>query len=337
MSRIYRMKIPSFEEQNEYVNQAIIRQELTHGKYISILTQEFVARSGYKYVSFTTNGNTALIASIYALQLSGKKILVPSISTCFSMLNAIHACNSEPVFVDVDRNGNIDSAKAKNLDFDGILSPNHFGVKPNYKELKSFGVPIIEDSCQDIFNVLEGNNFGSVIVCSLYPTKILNGIDGGVILTNDELVNNRLFSTIQYEDQQIPSKALKFNFRFTNINAAFACGTISNIHKIKSRYDDLLEYYEEKLTGLEGMTILSPVIKNRTKILIQSNENVDINLSYGLLVSNGVGVSKELLALSELDKKSKASNLVNSTFSIPLYYDMTSEELSQVVKILRNE
>ncbi|MDA7531536.1 DegT/DnrJ/EryC1/StrS family aminotransferase [Akkermansiaceae bacterium] len=334
MSKIDRIRVPLFCEQKIHVDNAINSKELTHGNYSSLLSQKLLDKSGFKFITFTSNGNSALITSICALNLNAKRILIPQISTCYSMLNAIYSCSSVPVFVDVDENGNIDPNKAKELDFDGILSPNHFGTKPNFTKLKSFGKPIIEDACQDIFNLLKGHSYGDIAISSFYPTKILNGIDGGAVFTNNKELISKVNTLAQYDNQLKPENSKRFNFRFNNINAAFAYGTLVNMDKIETRYMRLLEIYTNKLTNLRGMSIVSCKNKNRTKILIRfENQSIRDNM-YLRLIERGIGASKELVALTDLEHSSNSLLLMNSTLSLPFYYDLGEYEVEKIIRTL---
>ena len=141
----------------------------------------------------TSNGFSALHLGLLALGLKpGAEVIVPCISSCSAIRDAIAAAGGVPVFADV-------SAEAPNLDpasverclspkTGAILCPHHLGCVAELEALLSFGIPLLEDCAQAPGATYQGRlvgTWGKMGAFSFYPTKVMAAIDGGALASRD--------------------------------------------------------------------------------------------------------------------------------------------------------
>lgn len=315
------------------------------GAAISELERELKTLFNKRHIVLTSNGYSALFVAIRSLGLKEQQIIVPAVSTCFAITNAVIATGNTPLFCDVnlkDGNCNIESVselcRSKNAQY--IIAPNHAGNLTDVKKLKELGLIVIEDACQSFFSSI-GNESGSdVQIFSFYPTKGINGIDGGVIATNNEIIAANARKLVYYDDQETYENAERYNFRFLNI-----CGAIvlKNLKRIESTIG--------KLNGIKKN--YDAIIKHKEGVIVLENSQHNVAQRY-VIFTNDSDLKNKIVAqfkddqivllpffgwvcpLEENQKFKNANNLIGNTFCIPYFEDLTLSELKTIETALIN-
>ena len=110
---------------------------------------------------------------------------MPAISTCHAVRNAITATGASPLFIDTLEHLTIvyySYITPYNPKIKEIISINHFGIIDLPKDFKK-NIPVIEDSSQ-CFRLKSSKKNVICSISSLYFSKVLNSIDGGVIFSD---------------------------------------------------------------------------------------------------------------------------------------------------------
>jgi perosamine synthetase len=343
MNKIQRIKIPKYKEQLDNLISAYANGELSQGKDIVKFKESLIKLFRYKYVNLTNSGNSAILMSIYALKLKNKKILIPAISSCFAIEKAVFSSGNNPVYGDVCINSSgfdYNILKSKNLEFDAIISPNFFGIRSDIENLKKFNKPIIEDACQSFLTNLEFASNAEFLIFSFYPTKIINAIDGGAVLTNNKEFEKNIRKHIYYDYQTSSDTHISFNLKMPNIHAAFGLGTLKNINKIKFELKEIINQYDfiiDMYSFVRRLGDNSDCILSRYVLKFDKQSQRDFFLEK--INCSQIESSLELMKISSNLKQFPNSNeLLKTTCSIPLYPSLESKNIimvkNAIVKIL---
>lgn len=315
------------------------------GNAMSELEKELKLLFRKKHVVLTSNGYSALFVAIRSLGLKGQQIIVPAVSTCFAISNAVIATGNIPLFCDVnlsDGNCNIESitelCRSKSVKY--IIAPNHAGNLSDVKKLKKLGITVIEDACQSFFSSMHQKSDADMQIFSFYPTKGINGIDGGVIATDDERIATIARKLVYYDDQETYENTERYNFRFLNICGAVALANlktqesrIKELNSIKNTYDAILKQKEE-ICVLENN---EHRVAQRYVVFIKS---IDLkNKISEQFKSSQIALPSFFVWVCPKEEQQKfqiANRLVDHTFCIPYFNDLTTEELKLIETTLLN-
>jgi perosamine synthetase len=313
------------------------------GNAISDLEIELKALFNKKHIVLTSNGYSALFIAIRSLGLKGQQIILPAVSTCFAISNAVIATGNTPLFCDVnlsDGNCNLESVtelcSSKNVKH--IIAPNHAGNLSGVKKLKELGITVIEDACQSFFSSMHQKSDADMQIFSFYPTKGINGIDGGVIATDDERIAARARKLVYYDDQETFESNERYNFRFLNICGAMALANLKRKEIIVKKLIAIKSAYDTIFSHKEGVSVL----ENKEHCVAQRYVVFISDTGLKSKIVDQFKASK--IALSsffnwvcpqEEEKKfENANKLMGNTFCIPYFEDLTDEELKTIKKAL---
>jgi dTDP-4-amino-4,6-dideoxygalactose transaminase len=212
------MSIPLLDLQRQYqtikedVDRELLRvvasQRFILGPDVEKLEREIAGYVGSKHAIACASGTDALLLPLKALQLEpGDEVITPAF-TFFATAGAIWNAGLKPVFVDNHPDTfNISAEtvyKAITLRTKAIIVVHLYGQMarmPGLLEVaEAHGLEIIEDAAQSLGARQQINGtdryagtFGTVGSYSFFPSKNLGGFgDGGLMVTNDDVVANRL-------------------------------------------------------------------------------------------------------------------------------------------------
>jgi dTDP-4-amino-4,6-dideoxygalactose transaminase len=161
---------------------------LTMGQKVADLEENFAdfcdeARPGVAVDSCTS----AIFLALKAHNIGpGNRVAVPSL-TFAATVNMVEAVGATPVFVDVNDYGCMNGYDLALSNVDLILAVNYAGNTCDIERLKKFKKPIIIDAAEShgaYYPMTGGRCPGDgIISCySFYPTKIIAGAEGGMIV-----------------------------------------------------------------------------------------------------------------------------------------------------------
>jgi dTDP-4-amino-4,6-dideoxygalactose transaminase len=210
---------------------------------VTLLEQEFAALLGAKYALAVASCSAALFLSLRALDLPrDAKVLIPAFTFAAVPSAVVHA-NCTPILVEVADNYRIDMAdfEAKFTDdIQAVLISHMRGHTSDMDRIKDLcdanDIPLIEDAAHSLGTTWNGQNIGTIgkVGCfSFQSYKMINGGEGGILITDDDDiiarcvimsgayesnwqkhgVNNNTFAKYQNE---LPL----YNTRMSNLSAA---------------------------------------------------------------------------------------------------------------------
>lgn len=196
---------------------------------------------GLAPVISTASGFSALHLSLLALNLKpGSEVILPCISSCAAIRDAVAAAGAIPVFADVAENApNLDPASVERClspRTGAILCPHHLGCVAQLKELMQFGVPLLEDCAQALGAHYLGQpvgTLGRVGAFSFYPTKLMAAVDGGAVASSDPAVLAAARDKRYYGGHN--DDRYRLNYKMANLNAAIGLVQLGRLPELLER------------------------------------------------------------------------------------------------------
>ena len=240
---------------------------ITQGEKVRELEAAFARLCGTEHAVATTTGTAALHVALAALGVgSGDEVITTPLS-CIASANPILFTGARPVFGDVD-------PETYNLEVAGIekritsrtraLLPVHlFGhpldLDPILELARARGLPVIEDACQATGARYKGRavgGFGTVGCFSLYANKIITSGEGGMLVTGDAELAERMRAIRNFG--QVPGQHflhafLGGNAKMTDLQAAVGCAQVGKLEGYITRRRANVAALNAALGGLDRM------------------------------------------------------------------------------------
>lgn len=270
---------------------AVLRSDfLTQGPAVPVFERDVLVRARARHAIAVNSATSALHIACLALELGPGDRLWTVPNTFVASANCGRYCGSEVDFVDIDRlTWNISLprlreklAQARHAGrLPKVLVPVHFGGQPTDQEsiwslAQEYGFRVLEDASHSIGASRNGEPVGScrwsdVCVFSFHPVKIITSGEGGMALTNDDALAQRMASlrthgitrdssrwSIQRDETQSATagpwyyeqEELGFNYRMTDIQAALGSSQLHRLDAYVERRNTLARRYDRLLQGL---------------------------------------------------------------------------------------
>ena len=245
----------------------------SEGNYVKLFEKQFSKFVKKKYGIAVSNGTAALEIAIKSLNLKKhSEVLIPTFSI-ISTANAVVKNNLKPVLLDCDLNTwNVTASEVLNKitkKTKAIVITHIYGLPVDLDKIlkiaKQKNIKIIEDAAEVIglkYKNKMCGSFGDLSVFSFYANKHITTGEGGMICTdNKKLLNtckslrNLSFSNSYFD--RFNHTDISWNYRMTNLQAAFGCGQLKNINWIVKRKREIGKKYFDKLKKIKDI-ILQP-------------------------------------------------------------------------------
>ncbi len=259
------------EKEAKYVNEAVKSGWISStGKFVRSFERQFAAYVGRSEGISVSNGTSALILAIRALNLpEGSEVILPS----FTIISCALACiynNLIPVFVDSEKETwNIDVSKIeeKITHQTKAIMPVHIYGHPVDMDVilaiaKKHNLFVVEDFAEAIGSEYKGTKcggFGDISCVSFYANKVITTGEGGMCLTDDEELAERLrrLRNLAFSpNERFVHYELGFNFRLTNIQAAIGLAQLERIEEHVKKKIWIGKTYNALLAPLQKKGIL---------------------------------------------------------------------------------
>lgn len=239
------------------------------------------------YCACVSNGTLALAI---AARASGFK--TEAIVPAFTFVATPHALKwqgIEPVFCDVERETHqIDVADAERHitnSTSGLVGVHTWGRPCDVDGLLALGnrynLPIIFDAAPAFGCSYKGvkiGGFGQAETFSFHATKVLNAVEGGAIVTNDESIysKSKLMRSFGFAEEDKVS-ALGINAKMSEISAAMGIASLDSYSEFRIANKRNYTTYKKLMSPLAGVKVLEyPASEesNYHNIVIEIDEEV---------------------------------------------------------------
>lgn len=269
------------------------------GSYIEKFENCWAEYCGMKFGVAMCNGTVALEAAVSSINLQpGDEVIMPSF-TIISCALAVVERGGVPVLVDCDPQTwcmDVSQIEAKVTNRTRAIMPVHiYGhpveMGPIMAIAAKYHLQIIEDAAEAHGAEYLGRkcgSFGDIACFSFYANKIVTTGEGGMALTNDAVLAERLRAqrNLCFQPQRrFYHNELGHNYRMTNIQAAIGLAQMEAIedHLVHKRW--MAHAYSERLQGIQGLQL--PIEKEWAK---------NVYWMYGLVLVESLGMDAEELA-----------------------------------------
>ena len=319
------------EEDITEVEKVLRSDFLTQGPAVPKFEQSVANYCGASHAIAVNSATSALHIACLALDLGPGDWLWTSPNTFVASANCGRYCGADIDFVDIDTktyNMSVDALSEKLIQakklgkLPKIVVPVHFSGQPcdmpAICELsKHYGFKIIEDASHAIGASYNKIKVGScthsdITVFSFHPIKIITTAEGGMALTNDKYIADKIgrlrthgitSDKVKMEErpkdeiwnyQQID---LGFNYRMNDIQAALGLSQMKRLDQYIKRRHEIAKHYDN---ALKNLPLVTPW---------QSQGNYSSYHLYPILIEENLTQKKQRQVYDQLIKNNIAVNL----------------------------
>lgn len=362
---------PSITEEEISIIGDVLRSGwLAHGPYNKKFETLFAEMVGVKHAITMNSCTSALEVALKVKGITGE-VIVPSF-TWVASANTIVTSGATPVFCEVNpatRNVTAETIAAKiTPQTEAVMIVHYGGQACNMDDIMALcdehGLYLIEDSAETLGGGWNGQLTGSFGVgCfSFFPTKNITTGEGGMFTTNDDEINHKAraliahgisSTTFQREKVERPwlraAEIAGHNYRMPNPLAALGYHQIQRLDEMNEKRVVLAELYNEKLASL-APDVETPFVAEGANHVYQMYticiKNGQRDFVVNELRSRGVGASVHFDPPVHMQPYymnhhncyegmlPETEKLVSELVTLPIFPDMTVEELDFVVDTL---
>ena len=358
---VTRSSMPEFDEYMNEIASMWDSHWLTNmGPKHKKFQEELIQYLGVENIDLMTNGHMALELSLQALNLSGEVITTPF--TFASTTHAIVRNGLEPVFCDIDPityTMDVNKLEALITDKTCAIMPVHvYGNICNIEEIdriaKKYGLKVIYDAAHTFGETYKGKgigSFGDASCFSFHATKVFNSIEGGAVCFKDDHFGSKLYELKNFGihgPEEVP--AIGANAKMNEFCAAMGICNLRHVDEEIEKRRVVVERYRSHLEGVEGLQ-LNPIQKdvkpNYAYFPVVFDDKVfgaTRNEVLEKLAEHGIGARKYFYPLTnsfecfhgkyDLDKTPVARHISNRVLTLPLYADLSLEDVDRICDIV---
>lgn len=361
------------KEEIKVVTEVLKSGWLTTGPKVKEFEEEFRKYVGVKKAIAVNSCTSALFISLAALGIKkGDEVIIPTL-TFAATAQVIEWLNARPVLVDVQEDTyNIDPIEIEKhiTKRTKAIIPVHYAGHPcNMDEIikiaKKYNLFIIEDAAHACGASYKGKKIGSIgdLTCfSFYATKNLTTGEGGMIVTNDLKLAEKIQRLIYFGIDKdafnryklsgswyYEIKSLGYKCNMDNIHGALGVVQLRKLENMNKKREIIAQYYNRTFKNIDEIKI--PSVKNNVRhswyiypILINT-EKLKINRAKFIedLKKQNISASVHFIPLHlhpYYRKKYKykkgdfpaAEKIYKGLISLPLFPDMTLKQADYVIK-----
>lgn len=238
----------------------------TIGKNINEAERLACAYIGCRYAVALASGTSALHMAVKLAGIQDGDIVFCSDMTFAATVNPVIYEGGIPVFIDAERDTWNMDPEALRLAFEkypktkAVVVAHLYGTPAKIDELKQIcemhGAVMIEDAAESLGATYKGQQtgtFGTYGCISFNGNKIITGSSGGMLLTDDEAVANRVrkWSTQSRESAAwYQHEEIGYNYRMSNVIAGVVRGQFPHLEEHVAQKKAIYMRYKEGLKGL---------------------------------------------------------------------------------------
>jgi perosamine synthetase len=301
----------------EYVRDAVDSTWISsQGKYLERFEREFPGYVGMKHGTCTCNGTTALHLALRAAGIGpGDEVILPSF-TMIATAFAICYCGATPVLLDANEDDwNLDVSTleaAMSTKTRAILVVHIYGHPTDMDPVLEFAsrhnLFVIEDAAEAIGSEYKGKlcgSFGRISCFSFFANKNITCGEGGMALTNDDLLHDRLryLKNLSFplgKSREYVHEEIGFNYRMSNLHAALGCAQLERVHEYVGMRRRNATLYSQRLSRIPGLRL--PVEHSSVK---------NSYWMYGVVCEKQFSVSRDVLMAKLLERGIESRKFFN--------------------------
>lgn len=230
--------------------------------------EKFAKHQGAAYGIICGNGSVAIETALRALGIkAGDEVIVTPV-TWIATATSVLMVNAVPIFVDVDpqsycldpeKIGAVVTKKTKAIvlvHFGGIVAD----MDSIMEVADKYRLAVVEDAAHAHgakWGERGAGSIGHIGTFSFQDLKLMTAGEGGIILTNDERLNEKCRSLVNCgrlsENDSFGQQVLGSNFRTTNFQAAILLAQLGRLNGQNEKRRENVNYLQKELEKVEGV------------------------------------------------------------------------------------
>lgn len=324
---------------------------LVQGAAVARFERGVAERIGRRHAIAVSNGTAALHLALIAAGIGpGDEVLVPAL-TWPSPAHAVRLVGAEPVLVDVDpHEWNVRGEalrEKRGPRTRAAIVIDQFGNPLRTRELAQTldGLVVLEDAACAIGSRFEERpcgTFGLASCLSFHPRKVLTTGEGGMVLTDDDAIAERLRRLRNHGQAGVGVFVeAAGNHRMTEIAAVLGSGQLERLDAILEARTRIADRYRGELRGVLHQRCPEGTRSNEQTfgvVLPEGATASDRDRVVAAIRASGVEAGALSYALTRLpsvgrsgDSCPVAESLVDRGFSLPLHPGLADEDQSRVL------
>jgi len=322
---------------------------------------------GVDYCLTLNSGTSALHSTLIANDIGNTdEVIVPSFSF-ISTANSVLFVGGKPIFADIEEKtfglspSSIISKKTEKTK--AIIPMDYGGLSCNITEInniaKENNLIIIEDAAESLGSSIHGKKVGSQSDCAIFSfcgNKVLTTGEGGAVVTNSKKLFEKIKLIRSHGRMDLPTNyfenandsqytSLGYNWRMSSLTAALGISQINKLDKLIKMRQSVASKLSIGLSKFKEITLLNPpsgfenIYQLFTIRLLTSQLR---NQLHEFLTSKSIFSKVYFNPIHKTDfYKSKfplqeslsvTASVSSQILTIPLYPNMTNEEISYVLE-----
>lgn len=357
---------------------------LTQGPAVPAFERAVAELCGVRHAVAVNSATSALHIACLALGLGPGDTLWTTPNTFVASANCALYCGAQVDFVDIDPGtsnmavealaSKLEQARAQGR-LPKVLVPVHFAGQPTQQEAiwmlaQSYGIKVIEDASHAIgasrAGAMVGNcRWSHITIFSFHPVKIITTAEGGMALTQDANLAQRMQLLRSHGITRAPEafvqavqgawhyeqQVLGFNYRLTDVQAALGISQLQRLSTYIRRRQSLVDRYD---TLLHDVPVDRPVVlqdcQSAWHLYVVRLRGADAEAQrarvFGVLRDQGIGVNVHYMPV-HLQPYYRAMGFQPghcpmaerhgaTAITLPLHARLSNEEQDQVVRTLKD-
>ncbi len=380
------MNIPFFkfecsEREVELVTEVLKSGWLTTAGKAAEFENKFRALCQTEYALAVNSCTAALHLGLEAIGIGpGDKVVVPSL-TFTATAEVIRYLGADPVFVDVDyttalmTTEHLKRAVEKYPDIKACIVVHFAGQSAEldgedgiWTYCRTNGIKLIQDAAHtfpasDRYGPV--GSIGDVTCYSFYANKTISTGEGGMLVTNDEVVANRVKQmrlhginrdiwdrfTNRSASWEYDVVAPGYKYNMPDVNAAIGLAQLERAQFFREERQRCAQRYQEAFINIDSIDLLETRVNNEDHawhlmpIILNDNAKVLRNDLIDILNKAGVGTSVHYKPLHRMsyyrDKYGLKPEFFPNTekywsgcLSLPIYPRLSNHEIDRIIEII---
>lgn len=255
----------------ECVTAVLKTPSLSLGPKLPAFEAQIARYIGAKHAVAVNSGTSGLHLCVRSLGIKDGDEVITTPFSFVASANCILFERATPVFVDIDPSTlNIDTKKIEDKitpKTKALLIVHVFGYPAQMDEIlaiaKKHNLKVIEDACEALGAEFGGRKVGAVGDCGVfafYPNKQITTGEGGIIVTNNDLIDN-LCRSMRNQGRDpnsawLEHREIGFNYRLSDINCALGIAQLQRIEEILKKRNAIALLYWQRLKDSKFLELL---------------------------------------------------------------------------------
>ncbi len=377
-------KVPLAGNEARYIQEVLDSGWLTTSAKTLKFEKLFAEHVGARYACAVNSCTAALHLAVEAIGLrEGDKVAIP-VMTFTASAEVVRYMGANPVFMDVDYNTCLisppilEETLKKHPGIKAVIPVHYGGQSPVMHTAdgkgiidicRQHGARVIEDAAHAFpskFGDRYIGSFGDITCFSFYANKTITTGEGGMLVTNDETLYNRVktmrlhgisrdiwerFTSLKPSwEYDVVAPGYKYNM--PDVNAAIGLAQLEKAGWFREQRQRCASVYLQELSGLKWIDIPVRTVPAENHawhlfpVIIKPGAPVDRNRFVELMAEKGIGTSvhykplhrmsyyKETYGLDEKDFPN-AERIWQGTVSLPVYPDLSDADLKYICEAVK--